>query len=145
MAVGTERLVKALGGPSILKRQVRSISDLDGLVLQGLPFQSLERLMESFHLGRGDIETLLLIPPRTLARRKTARRMTVGESDRLIRLARVATYAAEILGTEEKAAEWLRRSNRALGNKTPLELLKTDIGARQVEDVLGRIQHGVYS
>jgi putative toxin-antitoxin system antitoxin component (TIGR02293 family) len=46
------------------------------------------------------------------------------------------------LGSEEKAIQWLRRPNRALGNQTPLELMDTDIGAKQVEDVLGRIEHG---
>jgi putative toxin-antitoxin system antitoxin component (TIGR02293 family) len=47
------------------------------------------------------------------------------------------------LGSEEKAARWLRRPNRALGNQAPLDLMDSDIGTRQVEEVLGRIEHGI--
>jgi putative toxin-antitoxin system antitoxin component (TIGR02293 family) len=49
------------------------------------------------------------------------------------------------LGTKEKAAAWLHRSNRALGHVVPLDLVDTEIGARRVEQVLGRIEYGVYS
>jgi putative toxin-antitoxin system antitoxin component (TIGR02293 family) len=50
-----------------------------------------------------------------------------------------------MIGEEEKAGEWLRTPNRALGGERPLDLLDTDVGAREVEDVLGRIAYGVYS
>ena len=51
----------------------------------------------------------------------------------------------EVLGTREKAASWLKDPNRALGEPRPLDRLDTDIGALQVEQILGRIAHGVYS
>jgi len=53
--------------------------------------------------------------------------------------------AEEVLGTAEKAARWLKKPNRALGGAVPLAQLDTDIGARQVEEILGRIEHGLYS
>jgi putative toxin-antitoxin system antitoxin component (TIGR02293 family) len=80
-----------------------------------------------------------------LARRKAERWLRADESDRLFRLSRVAAQAEETLGTRERAVEWLRRPNRALGNQPPLRQLDTDLGSRQVEDVLVRIAHGVYS
>jgi putative toxin-antitoxin system antitoxin component (TIGR02293 family) len=64
------------------------------------------------------------------------------ESDRVLRVARVSAQAAATLGSEEKAAQWLRRPNRALRNQTPLSLIDSDIRIRQVEEVLGRIEHG---
>jgi putative toxin-antitoxin system antitoxin component (TIGR02293 family) len=67
------------------------------------------------------------------------------ETDRRSRLAGVAARAAEVLGTTEKADRWLQRPNRALGGRVPLELLDTDAGTQQVAEVLGRIEHGVYS
>ena len=67
------------------------------------------------------------------------------ESDRLSHLARVTIMAMQILGTQEKAKQWLERPNRALGGEVPLHLLDTDIGARQVEAVLGRIDYGIFS
>ena len=64
-----------------------------------------------------------------------------GESDRL---GRVVAQASDILG-EENAKRWLQTPNRALGGKRPLELFDTDLGLRQVEEVLGRIQSGLHS
>jgi putative toxin-antitoxin system antitoxin component (TIGR02293 family) len=62
-----------------------------------------------------------------------------------LRVARVAALAEEILGNKAKAARWLRRANQALGGKTPLRTLDTDLGASQVETVLHRVEHGVFS
>lgn len=88
---------------------------------------------------------VLAIPLRTLTRRKAERRLRPEESDRLVRLARILAQAVDVLGSTEKASQWLQRPNRALGGETPLSLLDTDLGSRQVEEVLGRIEHGVYS
>ncbi len=139
----TEELVKVLGGPVVLRHRVRNIHDLDLLVQKGLPYQTLEKVMERFGLELVEAQRVLLIPPRTFARRKERARMRPSESDRLIRLARVGAHAAQVLGTDEKAATWLHRPNRALNNRPPLELLKTDLGAKQVDDVLNRIEYGV--
>jgi len=66
-------------------------------------------------------------------------------SDRRDRLARVAGQAVLVFGTEEKATAWLQWPNRALNGELPIRLLDTDVGARQVEDILGRIEHGIVS
>ena len=73
------------------------------------------------------------------------RRLDAHESDRLYRVARVAAHAFDVFGTEDNAATWLRRPNRALGGEAPIHLLDTDVGARQVEDTLGRLEHGIVS
>jgi putative toxin-antitoxin system antitoxin component (TIGR02293 family) len=65
------------------------------------------------------------------------------ESDRLVRLARVAAHAVKVFGSEEKAATWLHRPNRSLNNQPPLRLLRTDLGANQVDETLSRMEHGV--
>jgi putative toxin-antitoxin system antitoxin component (TIGR02293 family) len=137
-------IVDALGGQEVGGRPVRSPEDLNEWIRRGLPFDSLGKVMERFELNRDEVSSALDLPPRTLARRKQERRLSPNESDRLFRLVRIATQAAEVLG-EEKGKRWLHTANRALGGVTPLELLDTDLGARQVEEVLGRIEHGVYS
>ncbi|MBI4529596.1 MAG: DUF2384 domain-containing protein [Deltaproteobacteria bacterium] len=121
------------------------MSELRQTANAGLPYASVEVVMAKFGLTRDETGTVLRLPQRTLARRKKERRLRADESDRLLRLARIGAQAAEVLGSEEKAARWLRRPNRALENRVPLELLDSDIGSRQVEDVLGRIEHGVVS
>jgi putative toxin-antitoxin system antitoxin component (TIGR02293 family) len=60
-------------------------------------------------------------------------------------MARVYANAVEMIGDEERAIEWLNTPNRALGGEKPLDQLDTDLGARMVEDILGRIAYGVYS
>ncbi len=66
------------------------------------------------------------------------------ELDRLFLLARVVAHAIEVFETSELARDWLETENRALGGQKPRALLNTDAGAREVEDVLGRIEHGIF-
>jgi putative toxin-antitoxin system antitoxin component (TIGR02293 family) len=77
-----------------------------------------------------------------LARRRRSGRLARFESDRLYRLARVLALAHHSLGTPERALRWLKRSNRALGGVAPIGAIDTELGARQVENVLGRIAYG---
>lgn len=138
-------LYATLGGREVFPAGRASAEGLRLLVRQGLPFSSLEGVMARFDLGRQQVSEVLHLPERTLARRKREERLRPDESDRLVRLARVATQAEETLGSARRATTWLRRPNRALGGEPPLGLLDTDLGAREVEAVLGRLEHGVYS
>jgi putative toxin-antitoxin system antitoxin component (TIGR02293 family) len=105
----------------------------------------LAAIARDFQFDLKDLVQVLAIPWSTLARRKKAGRFRPDESDRIYRLARVAAMAAAVLEGKERAARWLREPNRALGGETPLRLLDTDIGGRQVEAILGRIEHGLWS
>ena len=86
------------------------------------------------------------IPQRTLTRRLSqGSNLTSAESDRTVRVARVFAQAVEMIGDRDNAVAWLGTPNRALGGERPFDQLDTDMGARMVEDLLGRIAHGVYS
>lgn len=143
--LGARALTEILGGRRVLKSDVRNDSDLRRGVEAGLPYASLEVLTKRFRLSRAEAATALRVPSRTLARRKLARRLAPDESDRLIRLARVAAEASRILGSDGKASHWLRTPNVALGGEVPIQLVATDIGARQVEEILGHIEYGLIS
>ncbi len=138
----TEALVEVLGGKKVFKRRIVNVDQLRETVKAGLPYASLEALIGKFGLAREEAAAALHLPQRTIARRKKEQKLQADESDRLLRLARVGAQAAATLGSEEKAVQWLRRPNRALGNRAPLDLIDSDIGTRQVEEVLGRIEHG---
>lgn len=138
-------LYETLGGAGVFRPRRGRSEDLLVRVREGLPYSALEEVMQRFDLTRRQVSVLLQLPERTLARRKRERRLHPDESDRLVRLARVASQAADTLGSAERAAVWLRRPNRSLGGDTPLSLLDTDLGARWVEQVLGRLEHGVPS
>ena len=144
MAQASE-IIEMLGGKKTLGRNVSSAKELVELIRSGLPYPALESLMRVLMISRNELVHSIAMPSRTLARRKKARKLQADESDRVFRLARVAARAVEVLGSHEKAARWLRKPNRALGHVVPLDHLDTDIGAQQVESILGRIEHGVYS
>lgn len=141
----TDTLVEALGGCKVFRRRIANLDDLRGAVKAGLPYASLEALISKFGLGRDEASAALHLPYRTIARRKKEQKLQADESDRVRRFARVTTQATATFGGDEKAVQWLRRPNRVLGNKPPLDLLDSDIGIRQVEEVLGRIAHGIAS
>lgn len=139
----TDLVIETLGGARVLRTRPPTVAALRKSVRAGLPYASLDAVAKRLGLGRGEMVRVLGMPARTLARRKAARRLRPEESDRLYRLSRVAALAEEVLGTTDKARRWLHAPNRALGHETPLDLLDTDLGTRQVEDVLLRIAHGV--
>ncbi|HYN09866.1 MAG TPA: antitoxin Xre/MbcA/ParS toxin-binding domain-containing protein [Vicinamibacterales bacterium] len=142
----TEYLVDVLGGASVFARETApTATELRARIRRGLPYRSLESVRARLGLSVPEAASVLHMPPRTLARRRHTRKLDADESDRLYRLARVAAQAFAAFGTEEKAATWLRRPNRALNGELPIQVLDTDVGSRQVEDLLGRIEHGVVS
>jgi putative toxin-antitoxin system antitoxin component (TIGR02293 family) len=129
-----------------LGKAIKRPDELTQLIREGLPAGSVTALAGRLDVGSTVLSRKLGIPQRTLTRRLSRRsRLTAAESDRTVRFARVYADAVEVIGDEEKAAEWLRTPNRALGGEQPIDQLDTDLGARAVEDVLGRISHGVYS
>lgn len=137
-------VAEKLGGKKVLKREVRSDLDLAEAIHHGLPTRAAEEVLRSGLLTPAELYGLV-VPRRTLTHRREKRRpLTPEESDRLARVVRVAARAEEALGDGAKAARWLRKPNRALAGRRPIELLESDIGARMVERVLGRIEHGVY-
>ncbi len=135
-----------LGGEQVLGRPVHQSGALAELVREGLPAAALAALAKRLDLRQAEISAKIGIPQRTLTRRLARHaRLTAAESDRTVRLAQVYANAAETLGSEEKAAQWLKTPNRALRGGRPLDQIDTDPGVREVEDVLGRIAYGVYS
>ena len=88
----------------------------------------------------------LVIPKRTLARRRAQNEaLTVEETDKALRLARISAEADRVFGDAEKSSRWLRKKSAALAGNTPLALLKSETGARAVDDLLGQIDHGMFS
>jgi putative toxin-antitoxin system antitoxin component (TIGR02293 family) len=142
----TAAIAEVLGGRKVLGKIIRKPDDLARLVREGLPASTVTALAQKLRIGNSVLSGKLGIPQRTLTRRLSQRSLlTPAESDRTVRVARVYANAVEMIGDPEKAIEWLRTPNRALGGEKPLDQLDTDVGAQMVHDVLGRIAYGVYS
>jgi putative toxin-antitoxin system antitoxin component (TIGR02293 family) len=88
---------------------------------------------------------MLGISKATLHRRKVGGRLGPAESDRLVRFARLMGKALEVMESEGNARQWLTSPQFGLGGAVPLDYADTEVGAREVEDLLGRIEYGVYS
>jgi putative toxin-antitoxin system antitoxin component (TIGR02293 family) len=88
----------------------------------------------------------LVVPKRTLARRKAANEpLTIEETDKALRLQRIAAQAEHVFGDAGKAHRWLRKAKRELRGETPLTYLASEAGARVVEKMLFRIEHGIFA
>lgn len=138
-------LMKILGGASSVGRPLATDDDVIALVREGLPYKAFEHLSEALEMTVGDLAAILSIPRSNVTRRKSEGRLKRDESEKALRLGRTAVRAEEVLGSMEKAYRWLRAPNQALGGKRPIEMLDVDLGAQKVEDILGRIDYGVYS
>ena len=104
-------------------------------------------LGELFRQGYSEEEIFaLVVPKRTLARRKAANEpLTVEETDKALRLKRIAEQAERVFGDAGKAHRWLRKAKRELRGETPLAYLASEAGARVVEEMLFRIEHGIFA
>jgi putative toxin-antitoxin system antitoxin component (TIGR02293 family) len=143
---GRAALYFAIGAILGLRSAVASEVDLAARVERGLPASAVGAVRE--HLGLADDEIYRLVAPRrTLARRQAGRQpLTPEESERLLRVARIAAHAEQVFpGEPEYAREWLREPKRQLADRAPIDVLATEPGARAVEELLAGIEHGLFA
>jgi putative toxin-antitoxin system antitoxin component (TIGR02293 family) len=141
----TKRVIALLGGRKVFPKRIRDTGDLQEALRQGFPFAAFEAVLKVLDWPSRDLADLLGVASRTLARRKTSKQLSPIESDRLYRVAYIACFATAVLGSLEKARAWLQKDNRALGGHSPISFLDTEIGERQVEELLNRINYGMFS
>ncbi len=142
MASELQAVVLELGGEQTLGRALTTERDMREAIRQGFPPAVVQELMRASGLTLKELATALDLSPRSLQRRRRTGRLARYESDRLYRLARIVALADELLGDHGRAVRWLKRPNRALGGIAPVAALDTELGARQVENILGRIAYG---
>jgi putative toxin-antitoxin system antitoxin component (TIGR02293 family) len=131
---------------SILGVRTSTAQDLRKRIEAGFSYVTLTRLQEAIALPMPSLAELVQIPTRTLARRKSAGKLAPDESERVFRIASVLAKAEALFeGDRAAALAWLTQPNRALGDERPLDVARTEVGAREVEDLIGRLEHGVFS
>lgn len=122
-----------------------SPSKLIAALRVGLPVRELDELQASLGVPMEKLFPMLGISKATFHRRKTGGRLDPGESDRVVRFARLLGQAVKVFGDLEDARLWITSPQFGLGGAVPLDYAQTEIGAREVENLLGRIEYGVYS
>lgn len=127
----------------VLQYASLALAEAAALVNEGIAGSGVTELQERLDLTSREMADLVSIPDRTLSRRKHQDRLPPDESERIYRIGRLADLAEMTLGGPENAVHWLKEPNFALNNATPLEMAANEPGARLVEQLLGRIEHGI--
>ena len=143
------------------KKAGRRISDEDALIglnlistekneliqniKKGLPISAFEKIQKELEVSADTLAFTVNIASRTLARRKKEGRFQPDESERILRIASLFDRATQVLHNQNRVRLWFKSPQKGLGGKTPLEYADTEPGAREVEDLLGRLEHGVFT
>ena len=115
-------------------------------VKAGFSFGALERLGKTTGLPLERLRVAVRITPRTLTRRRKEKRLSPEESDRLVSVSRLLAQTFELFeGNTEAAMRWFQNPNRALNGQSPLQVASTETGAREVENLIGRLEYGVFT
>lgn len=129
----------------LLKNQELSIPQVIKALEKGLPVSRFTKIRQTLDLPDKDLAKVIRVPKSTLAARKKKGKLSFEESERLYRVQRLLEKAINVFGAVEPARKWLKEKAYGLGDVSPLELASTEVGAREVENLLGRIEHGVFS
>ena len=130
----------------LLNLKVTTPVQLVRVIERGLPYATLERVRRETGLPLEQLAGSLGMSARTLSRRKKEKKLSTAESDRLVTLSRLLVQAIELFEQNRpQAFRWFLQPNRALGNLSPLAMAATETGAREVEHLIGRLEHGVFS
>ena len=114
-------------------------------IQKGLRFSELQALQNRIDMPLEQLAGKLSISRSTLQRRKTAGRLSSDESGKVMRFSQLLEHATKVFGNVDRARGWLKHPQRGLGGAVPLDYAETEIGAREVDRLLGRIDYGVYS
>lgn len=136
---------KRISGTRTLGLTARRHDQLVREVRSGFSYKNLTNLEKETGLSHESIAAFVAISPRTLARRRHTGKLRPDESDRVLRASRIFELALDLFeGDVDDVRAWLETGNPAMAGETPLAFASTDVGAREVERVIGRLQHGVF-
>lgn len=142
--------VTASKGKSVLEalfeRESADWRAVNARLQDGLGFDSVLELQRWLEVPIKELAEIVGIPERTLLLRKRQRRLTVDESHRLYRVVRIVFLTLKLFeGDAHVMRRWLKEPCLAFWNRIPVKLLNSEVGARAVENVIGRLEYGVYT
>jgi len=137
------KVAQNLGGSKVLKEDVASVADLERAVGRGLPFAALKYVVRHFPQRQKTRVQQIVVPRSTLQRREEEGRLRPAESERLERIARLATLAEQVWESSEEAQRFLTAPHPQLENQAPIDLAATDLGTRRVETLLWKLEHSL--
>lgn len=111
---------------------------------KGFPMKEFRLLQDLLEIPEEELGRYLGVSPATLHRRKKSGHLETPESERVVRFARLFGIVMEVFETKEASREWLKTANPGTAGEAPLSYADTEFGAREVENLIGRIDHGVF-
>jgi putative toxin-antitoxin system antitoxin component (TIGR02293 family) len=148
-AVGISRAADLLGGSKVLRRRLRDPLDVHEILSCGFPREALTFLIGNVSVlhNQALLKLAIGVSLRTAQRMKAAsgKPLSPEQSGRAWKFAEILAKATQLFGSQEEGEQWLQRPAIALDQRRPIELLATPAGAKLVEDLLGRIEYGVYT
>ena len=137
------KVAQNLGGPKVLRARVATVADLQRAIGRGLPFAALRYVIRHFPQRQKTRVQQIVVPRSTLQRREEEGRLRPAESERLERIARLATLAEQVWESAEEAQRFLMSPHPQLENQAPIDLAATDLGTRRVETLLWKLEHSL--
>jgi putative toxin-antitoxin system antitoxin component (TIGR02293 family) len=141
-------IIELLGGPQVLKQSIRSKLDVHEAILKGIPGGALVFMVEHAKTMKpADVTRAVGVSLRTVQRRTKAptTRLNQEQSGRTWKFAEILAKATEVFGDQTEAESWLAKPAMALDERRPVDLLASPAGVEMVEQLLGRLEHGVYT
>jgi putative toxin-antitoxin system antitoxin component (TIGR02293 family) len=142
--ISPNRIAEVLGGSQVLGRRLASVHALGDAVAEGLPKAALQQTAGRIFENKRERRQFIyrIVPEATFKRRRN--RLNAAESERTERIARVLATAEYVWsGEREDTRQFLTTPHPALRGRTPLDAAMTELGARQVEELLEKIFHGL--
>jgi len=136
---------KLLGGTKVIGHSLKTEMDLYETSRIGLPKMAFLHLVSNLNVTVRSMTQLLNIAERTLQRKGDQELLDISTSEQILQIAEVFSRGNDVFESSENFQNWMNSENMSLGGKKPIDLLPSRYGAQMILDVIGRIEHGVFS
>ena len=136
---------KLLGGTKVIGHSLKTEMDLYETSRIGLPKMAFLHLVANLNVSMRSMTRLLNVAERTIQRKGDHDLLDISTSEQILQIAEVFSRGNDVFESSENFQKWMNSENLSLGGKRPIDLLPSRYGAQMILDVIGRIEHGVYS
>ena len=140
--VTIERL---LGGTAVIGHTLKTEMDMYEISRIGLPKKALLHLISNLNVSIRSMSPLINMTERTIQRKKDNDLLNISTTEQILQIAKVYSIGNNVFGSAKNFQTWMNAKNTSLGEKKPIELIPSRYGAQMVLDVIGRIEHGIFS
>lgn len=148
--IATESSLRKIQELLGIQKDCTQFQEPSTMIRAGIPVSAMLQIKKATGLSDQQMAQTVGMSRRTFSRRiqeatVITSKLNPVESDRLYRLARIIARAIEVFGDEKEAQVWLNEPKQALQGQTPLEVIRTEPGVQQLDIMLGRIEHGIFT